>query len=70
MTINLQLENANEDFIKAIKSMAKVAQVKVKINQTQPKHPSKELLKAIDEVRRGEVLECKDIKEFKKAMEQ
>ena len=49
MTLNVRLENANEDFLKAIKSMAKVAGVKIQAKREY--EPSDELLEAMEEAK-------------------
>ncbi len=49
MTINVRLENANEDFLKAIKSMAKASGVKIKAKREY--EPSDELLEAMAEAK-------------------
>ncbi|TLD83266.1 hypothetical protein LS70_005835 [Helicobacter sp. MIT 11-5569] len=67
MTINLSVENANEDLIKAFKNMAKASGAKLKIQQD--KKISESLKQTIKEVRQGKVEKFKDFESYKKAMD-
>lgn len=70
--MTLIIKNANKDFAKAVKGMAKACDSKIKIieqNETSlEKQPSDELLKAIREVRNGEVERYESFEDFKKAI--
>ncbi|CAM3594210.1 MULTISPECIES: hypothetical protein [Helicobacter] len=70
--MTLIITNANKQFAKAVKSMAKACDSKIKIieqNETSlEKQPSDELLEAIREVRNGEVERYESFEDFKKAM--
>ncbi|MDE6885891.1 MAG: hypothetical protein K2P17_02460 [Helicobacteraceae bacterium] len=70
--MTLIITNANKQFAKAVKSMAKACDSKIKIieqNETfLEKQPSDELLEAIREVRNGEVERYESFEDFKKAM--
>ena len=67
MTINLSVENANKDLIKAFKNMAKASGAKLTIKQD--KKLSEPLKQTIKEVRQGKVEKFKDIESYKKAMD-
>lgn len=67
MTINLSVENANKDLIKAFKNMAKASGAKLTIKQD--KKMSESLKQTIKEVRRGKVEKFKDFESYKKAMD-
>ncbi|WP_297812439.1 hypothetical protein [uncultured Helicobacter sp.] len=70
--MTLIITNANKQFAKAVKSMAKACDSKIKIieqNETSlEKQPSDELLEAIREVRNGEVERYESFEDFKKAI--
>ena len=65
MTINLTIENANEDLVRAIKSMAKAANAKI----TTKKAKGGMLREAIKEIERGEYETYESVEAFKKAMQ-
>ena len=65
MTINLTIENANEDLVRAIKSMAKAANAKITTKKTK----GGMLREAIKEIERGEYETYESIEAFKKAMQ-
>lgn len=67
MTINLSVENANKDLIKAFKNMAKASGAKLTIKQD--KKLSEPLKQTIKEVRQGKVEKFKDFESYKKAMD-
>lgn len=67
MTINLSVENANKDLIKAFKNMAKASGAKLTIKQD--KKLSESLKQTIKEVRQGKVEKFKDFESYKKAMD-
>ena len=67
MTINLSVENANKDLIKAFKNMAKASGAKLTIKQD--KKLSESLKRTIKEVRQGKVEKFKDFESYKKAMD-
>ncbi|WP_299385223.1 hypothetical protein [Helicobacter sp. UBA3407] len=64
--MTLIITNANKQFAKAVKSMAKACDSMIEI--TEQKEPSDELLEAIREVRNGEVERYESFEDFKKAM--
>lgn len=70
--MTLIITNANKQFAKAVRSMAKACDSKIKIieqNETSlEKQPSDELLEAIREVRNGEVERYESFEDFKKAI--
>lgn len=57
--MTLTIENANEDLLKAIRAMAKPFNAKVKIKESS-------MDRALKEVKNGEVIQCKNFKEFKR----
>lgn len=67
MTINLSVENASKDLIKAFKNMAKASGAKLTIKQD--KKMSESLKQTIKEVRQGKVEKFKDFESYKKAMD-
>ncbi len=67
MTIDLSVENANKDLIKAFKNMAKASGAKLTIKQD--KKLSESLKRTIKEVRQGKVEKFKDFESYKKAMD-
>lgn len=67
MTVNLSVENANKDLIKAFKNMAKASGAKLTIKQD--KKLSESLKRTIKEVRQGKVEKFKDFESYKKAMD-
>lgn len=67
MTIDLSVENANKDLIKAFKNMAKASGAKLTIKQD--KKLSEPLKQTIKEVRQGKVEKFKDFESYKKAMD-
>ena len=67
MTVNLSVENANKDLIKAFKNMAKASGAKLTIKQD--KKMSESLKQTIKEVRQGKVEKFKDFESYKKAMD-
>lgn len=67
MTIDLSVENANKDLIKAFKNMAKASGAKLTIKQD--KKLSESLKQTIKEVRQGKVEKFKDFESYKKAMD-
>ena len=67
MTIDLSVENANKDLIKAFKNMAKASGAKLTIKQD--KKLSESLRQTIKEVRQGKVEKFKDFESYKKAMD-
>lgn len=67
MTIDLSVENANKDLIKAFKNMAKASGAKLTIKQD--KKMSESLKQTIKEVRQGKVEKFKDFESYKKAMD-
>ena len=64
MTINLTIENANEDLLKAIKNIVKLTDAKI----VTKKQKGGELRAALKELERGEVVSCRDFDDFKRAM--
>ncbi|MBD5584100.1 MAG: DUF3800 domain-containing protein [Clostridia bacterium] len=66
MTVNLSVENANKDLIKAFKNMAKASGAKLTIKQD--KKLSESLKRTIKEVRQGKVEKFKDFESYKKDM--
>ena len=67
MTIDLSVENANKDLIKAFKNMAKASGAKLTIKQD--KKLSESLKQTIKEVRQGKVEKFKEFESYKKAMD-
>ncbi len=67
MNVNLSVENANKDLIKAFKNMAKASGAKLTIKQD--KKMSESLKQTIKEVRQGKVEKFKDFESYKKAMD-
>ena len=67
MTVNLSVENANKDLIKAFKNMAKASGAKLTIKKD--KKMSESLKQTIKEVRQGKVEKFKDFESYKKAMD-
>ena len=67
MNVNLSVENANKDLIKAFKNMAKASGAKLTIKQD--KKLSESLKQTIKEVRQGKVEKFKDFESYKKAMD-
>ena len=67
MTIDLSVENANKDLIKAFKNMAKASGAKLTIKQD--KKLSESLKQTIKEVRQGKVEKFKDFESYKNAMD-
>ena len=67
MNLNLSVENANKDLIKAFKNMAKASGAKLTIKQD--KKMSESLKQTIKEVRQGKVEKFKDFESYKKAMD-
>lgn len=66
MTIVFKAENANEDFLKIVKSAAKLANIKLK---TQKKREcSSSTQKALKELDNGEYETFEDFNAYKKAM--
>lgn len=63
--VTLTLENENQDFLKAIKAMAKAVNIKLKIQKNQ----TSILEESIKQVENGEVEHYKSLEDFKKAME-
>lgn len=67
MQVSIQINNASESMIKALKAMLKTDE---KLDYTFKKQDneqkiSKRLQRAIDEVNRGDVIRCKDFEDFK-----
>ena len=60
MTVKLTIENANEDLIKAIKSIAKISKSKVKIQE------EKGIDKAIKSYKKDNLKIYKNFEEFEK----
>ncbi|WP_104722585.1 hypothetical protein [Helicobacter mesocricetorum] len=67
MTIDLSVENANKDLIKAFKNMAKASGAKLTIKRD--KKLSESLKQTIKEVKQGKVEKFKDFESYKKAMD-
>lgn len=67
MNVNLSVENANKDLIKAFKNMAKASGAKLTIKQD--KKMSESLKQTIKEVKQGKVEKFKDFESYKKAMD-
>ncbi len=66
MTIVFEAENANEDFLRIVKSAAKLANIKLK---TQKKREcSSSTQKALKELNNGEYETFEDFNAYKKAM--
>lgn len=65
MTIHITAKNASKDFTNALKSLAKLADVKLTIQ----KEPSDELLRSIKAVKNGKVEKFQDFASYKKAMD-
>lgn len=66
MTIVFEAENANEDFLRIVKSAAKLANIKLK---TQKKREcSSSMQKALKELDNGEYETFEDFNAYKKAM--
>lgn len=63
MTIVFEAENANEEFLKVVKDIAKLANIKLK---TQKKESSTQ--KALQELDNGEYETFEDFNAYKKAM--
>lgn len=63
MTIVFEAENANEEFLKVVKDIAKLANIKLK---TQKKESSTQ--KALQELENGEYETFEDFNAYKKAM--
>ena len=67
MTIDLSVENANKDLIKAFKNMAKASGAKLKIKRDKKLSESRK--QTIKEVKQGKVEKFKDFENYKKAMD-
>lgn len=65
MTIHITAKNASKDFTNALKSLAKLADVKLTIQ----KEPGDELLRSIKAVKNGKVEKFQDFASYKKAMD-
>lgn len=66
MTIVFEAENANEDFLKIVKSAAKLANIKLKTQKKRECFSSTQ--KALKELDNGEYETFEDFNAYKKAM--
>lgn len=66
MTIVFEAENANEDFLKIVKSAAKLANIKLKTQKKRERFSSTQ--KALKELDNGEYETFEDFNAYKKAM--